>query len=816
MSDKTGAPDSCLEIGLLGGFSVSVNGGIVEEGRWARRSAKSLVKILALNRFHSLHREQVMDLLWAEEAPPTAINNLNKAIYDARRALEPDLTKGRQSKFILTEKQRITLDAPGALHIDLDEYEKLANFAIQTNDLEAGKRAVESYGGDLLIDDMYDDWTYARRESVRILHRKTATKTAELLASSGDRSTSIDILNKLTAEDGTDEYVHRLLMRFYVETGNKFQALKQYERCRESLRVFGIEPETETIKLAASIKRGEFESVQSKSPPQTASPAEAAATTHPRLTQLTFRHGRVRSARFAPSGESIVFSADWNEGTDRMFSMNLDSRDTQEVGMGNAIVHAAIGDDEMLVGLNPRFEGFQTTTDLARCFIPDQPLTTIQKDVFGVDCLPKQNSDIERTLAVVRESQGKRVLECPEGNVIYESTGFLGNPRIAPDGKRIAFFEYPLFADDRGFLVLVELGSKAPKSGRVLTELQSSAQGIAWRNDEIWFTSATEDNARILNAISMSGEARQVYRGTGRLTLCDISCDGKVLLSEDKLRVQTVRRLEGERSERNMSWHDWTLLRDLSDDGASLLFEEAGLSGGHKFAAYLRPADGSAAKKISDGSPIVFSPDGTTILLRDTESNSHLVLLSLVDGQVKRLDSQAKPPLSHDVFASFFPDGKKILFAASDSKRGRRVYVQEIDGGSPNLFGGDVELELTSSRAISPDGNWVVLRDTERKLVLYRAESEERVELDELEAGFSLIRWSDKGESFYIWNRGKLPAIVYEYDLKARTRKKMLELKPENSVGADQILGVRLTPDGKGYSYSYMNNLSDLFLMEGV
>jgi DNA-binding SARP family transcriptional activator len=149
-----------LEISLLGRFGAKIDGVSINDNRWSRRSAKSLVKLLALNPHHTLHREQIIDLLWPEDSWETAVNNLNKAIHGARRALEPDLAKGSHSKYLLTSKNQIILDSPGSLVVDLDEFEKTANHALRNNDLEAGQKALELYRGDLLIEDIYEDWVY--------------------------------------------------------------------------------------------------------------------------------------------------------------------------------------------------------------------------------------------------------------------------------------------------------------------------------------------------------------------------------------------------------------------------------------------------------------------------------------------------------------------------------------------------------------------------------------------------------------------------------------------------------------------------------
>ena len=61
----SGAPAQVVRVRLLGGFSVSVGTRVIEEGRWRLKRAVNLVKLLVLTPSRRLHREQVMDLLWA-------------------------------------------------------------------------------------------------------------------------------------------------------------------------------------------------------------------------------------------------------------------------------------------------------------------------------------------------------------------------------------------------------------------------------------------------------------------------------------------------------------------------------------------------------------------------------------------------------------------------------------------------------------------------------------------------------------------------------------------------------------------------------
>ena len=76
-----------VEIDLLGGFAVRVNGRAVVTGAWRRRHATALVKLLALAPRRSMHREQVLDTLWPDAGLDVAAPRLHKAAHYARRAL---------------------------------------------------------------------------------------------------------------------------------------------------------------------------------------------------------------------------------------------------------------------------------------------------------------------------------------------------------------------------------------------------------------------------------------------------------------------------------------------------------------------------------------------------------------------------------------------------------------------------------------------------------------------------------------------------------------------------------------------------------
>src|SRR6266550_1082204 len=174
---KNASTPSTLEIHLLGPFRIFVDGQAIDERQFTRRKPKQLIKLLALQPNHRLHREQAMELLWPDSDPESGANNLHKAIHMARHALEPSLEAVAESHFILTQGQQILLHAPGKLCVDVDEFELKAAAAIKSEDSAACEAAISLYGGDdLLTEDRYEDWATPRREQLRTLYHRLLGK----------------------------------------------------------------------------------------------------------------------------------------------------------------------------------------------------------------------------------------------------------------------------------------------------------------------------------------------------------------------------------------------------------------------------------------------------------------------------------------------------------------------------------------------------------------------------------------------------------------------------------------------------------------
>jgi DNA-binding SARP family transcriptional activator/TolB-like protein/Flp pilus assembly protein TadD len=248
-----------LELRLLGATIIAVDGVPVAERDWIRRKAKALLKLLALAPHHQLHREQLMESLWPELEPELAANNLNKAIHAARRALEPELKSGAQSRFIHTHEQQVSLQ--GEVWLDVEAFEQQAAAALKGKDSQPCEAALALYRGDLLEEDRYEDWAAARREQLRRLAQLLIEHLAQLYDTAGQSAQSAEQWQRLLAFNPANEEAHRRLMELYARDGHRHQAIEQYQRCREAIRKeLDAEPEAATVTLYEQIVAGQVAS----------------------------------------------------------------------------------------------------------------------------------------------------------------------------------------------------------------------------------------------------------------------------------------------------------------------------------------------------------------------------------------------------------------------------------------------------------------------------------------------------------------------------------------------------------------------------
>lgn len=272
--DIPGGQPEAVRIKLFGGFQVSVGPRTVGEDEWRLKKAAGLVKLLALEPGHRMHRERVMDLLWPELDEKAATNNLRSALYVARRALEPTLSTAA-SRYLHRQGEQLILCPERPLWVDVEVFEEAAGVARRALEPGAYRAAVDLYAGDLLPEDRYEEWAENRREGLRRLYLALLVELAGAHEERGDFVPAIETLREVVSGESAHEEAHAGLMRLYALSGRRRKSLGQYEQLRKAISQEGLGAEPDTV------SRQLYEEIAAGQSPAARSPREGRASAAP-------------------------------------------------------------------------------------------------------------------------------------------------------------------------------------------------------------------------------------------------------------------------------------------------------------------------------------------------------------------------------------------------------------------------------------------------------------------------------------------------------------------------------------------------------
>jgi DNA-binding SARP family transcriptional activator/tetratricopeptide (TPR) repeat protein len=228
-----------VEIDLLGGFTVRVDGLRVPRDEWRHRQAAGLVKLLALAPRGTLHREQVLDALWPDTSVDAAAARLHKAAHYARRAL-------RDQRALVLTQETVSLFPDVDVVVDAEVFERsaeqvlLAGAGSGDGGSAAAAAAIELWTGDLLPEDPYEPWLDGPRERLRQLYATMRRRAGHW--------------EHLALADPADEVANVAFARRLAEDGDRRGALRQLERLERALRgELGVTPGPAVESLRAEL-----------------------------------------------------------------------------------------------------------------------------------------------------------------------------------------------------------------------------------------------------------------------------------------------------------------------------------------------------------------------------------------------------------------------------------------------------------------------------------------------------------------------------------------------------------------------------------
>jgi eukaryotic-like serine/threonine-protein kinase len=521
----------------------------------------------------------------------------------------------------------------------------------------------------------------------------------------------------------------------------------------------------------------------------------------PSYQRVTFRRGFIDNGRFANGGRTIVYSATWDGNPYGVYSTQAESPESRDLGIVNGHLLGVSPSDEMALTLG--------SGTLARVPISGGAPRQVADDIVAADWTS------DGKLAVVRAKPGFRQLEFPIGNVLYQTSGGIGNPRISPNGDLIAFVEQPFGYAGGGVGSVATLDTKGNK--KTLTQLWLGiVNGPAWSpsGDEILFSAAPYSVTTSLYAVSRSGRQRLIAHLPGTFGVLDVAPDGRLLMAR-MVASSAMFYMPVDSKETDLYWHDLSGLSDISRDGKALLFSEGGdaTRSGEDYVTYLRGTDGSAAVRLGPGSSLEISPDGKwAMVLGSTRAPSQLALLPTGTGEAR--------PLTHDGIhhqgAAWTPNGKWIVFVGNEPGHRIRYYVQRVDGGPPRAVTPEsVSFSSLDPVAISPDGKAVAVAGLDGKIGLFPLDNGGPSIVLKLADQSVPLRWCPDN-SLMVYHGGDVPVKILRMDVQTGEQTLWKELAPPYRTGLVGIVNVRVGADCRSSGYSAIYFPSELWIAEGL
>ena len=272
---------STFSIQLFGKFCVRRDQQILEG--FEARKVQELFCYLLLHRDHPIPRETLAGLLWPETTTAQSKKNLRQALWLLQSTLGSQ-NECVNDRVLLVEPDWVYLNSEANLWLDLAVFEQIFNLVQKTPGQELDNSTaqllqdtVQLYQGPLL-EGWYQDWCLLERERLQSMYLTMLDKLMSYCEVRHDYETGLLYGMRIMCYDRARERTHRRMMRLYYLTGDRAEALRQYERCAVALEEeLGISPSKSTVAIYSQIQADQLDEpiptpVDTDTPPEVPAP----------------------------------------------------------------------------------------------------------------------------------------------------------------------------------------------------------------------------------------------------------------------------------------------------------------------------------------------------------------------------------------------------------------------------------------------------------------------------------------------------------------------------------------------------------------
>jgi DNA-binding SARP family transcriptional activator len=218
-----------------------VKGDTSTEGPEVRRKVLALLCLLLTRPRFVLTRDEVLDSLWPDHDPASALNSLNQTVYFLRRVFEPNYSEDLSPGYVGQDGETIWLDTD---LVDCSSRRCLEIIRSMPGEptAEGALKLATEYRGRFALDFAYEEWAVPFRDALHAAYLRVMEHAIRLDIAAGHLARGTFLAERAAEVDPDSEEIQLSLARLYRHSGAHAAAAEQYGHYARVMKDLGVEP----------------------------------------------------------------------------------------------------------------------------------------------------------------------------------------------------------------------------------------------------------------------------------------------------------------------------------------------------------------------------------------------------------------------------------------------------------------------------------------------------------------------------------------------------------------------------------------------
>jgi DNA-binding SARP family transcriptional activator len=211
------------------------------DGSDIRRKVLALLCLLISRTRFAASREDVLESLWPELDPGSALNSLNQTVYFLRRVFEPDYHEDTSPGYVMQDGETIWLDTELIESRSRHCHQLIRSMQANPTPDEASQLA-EQYRAPFALDFAYEEWASGYRDSLHASYLRVIEHAVRLDIDTGHFARGTYLAERAAEVEPDSEEIQLSLVRLYRLSGAHAAAAEQYGHYAQTMRDLGVDP----------------------------------------------------------------------------------------------------------------------------------------------------------------------------------------------------------------------------------------------------------------------------------------------------------------------------------------------------------------------------------------------------------------------------------------------------------------------------------------------------------------------------------------------------------------------------------------------